>query len=111
MADTSSAWAARPTDIADLSSDEDDFVSSQSTTSVEPETLAKQHLSTALGRLHLDQVDSSHSSATRTSTPRSETSTAMTSNTTPQKEPLQLLDLPLDVLKEIIKEVIRRPFL
>ncbi|KAJ5815390.1 hypothetical protein N7474_007167 [Penicillium riverlandense] len=103
MADASLAWEERPSDLAGLSSDEEDFVSSQSTASVEPDALAKKHLSTALGRLQLTQSTSDLYNGTRIFTPgTTETDSGQTSHV---RKPLHLLELPLDVLKDIIKEV------
>lgn len=103
MADINSDWVDR-SDMS-LSSDEEDFVSSQSTASAEPDPPATNHLSTALSKLHVAEMGSSQSSdpsATYTST--SGTGYA-TSSSTQKRKPMNLLDLPLDVLKEIIKEV------
>lgn len=105
MADTGLAWEERPSDLAGLSSDDEDFVSSQSTASIEPDALAKKHLSTALGRLQLTQSTSNLSNGTRNLTPgTTETNSGQTSDV---RKPLHLLELPLDVLKDIIKEVTR----
>lgn len=107
MADASAAWTDRPgSDLA--SSSDEDFVSSQSTASAEPDAFSQRRLSTALGKLHLQQVASSHGSgqsATRTSTPGTGVSIQTTANTESSRKTMQLLDLPLDVLKDIIKEV------
>jgi hypothetical protein len=106
MAGASLDWAGKPNADLALSSDEEDFVSSPSTASRELEGVAKQNLTLALGKLRLEQEglnQSSEQDATPT-TPRTEGL-----NHTPEPEmaktPLQLLDLPLDILKEIIKEV------
>ncbi|KAJ6086143.1 hypothetical protein N7486_010424 [Penicillium sp. IBT 16267x] len=107
MADTSSDGADRPRSDGALSSDEEDFVSSQSTTSVDPEALVKRHLS-LFPRLNLEanSSESSDQSATRTSTPGTAASVYTASSFKPAvKNPMQLLELPLDVLKDIIKEV------
>lgn len=107
MADTSSDGADRPRSDGALSSDEEDFVSSQSTTSVDPEALVKRHLS-LFPRLNLEanSSESSDQSATRTSTPGTAASVYTASSFKPTaKSPMQLLELPLDVLKDIIKEV------
>lgn len=109
MADASADWAGRLASDQALSSDEEDFVSSQSTASADPETRNQKNLSSALGDLHLDNTQhSSHSSnqnRTRTSTPGASASIMGTSKTTPKRKKMELLDLPLDVLKEIVKEV------
>lgn len=105
MADASLAWEERPSNLAGLSSDEEDFVSSQSTASVEPDALAKKHLSTALGRLQLTQSTSDLSNGTRVFTPG--TNGTDSGQTSDVRQPLHLLELPLDVLKDIIKEVTR----
>jgi hypothetical protein len=105
MAGASLDWADKPNADPALSSDEEDFISSPSTASRELEGAAKQDLTLDLGKLHLEQESnrSSEQDATPT-TPRTEGP-----NQTPQElemaNPLQLLDLPLDILKEIIKEV------
>ncbi|KAJ5809492.1 uncharacterized protein N7503_001710 [Penicillium pulvis] len=107
MADTSSDGADRPRSDGALSSDEEDFVSSQSTTSVDPEALVKRHLS-LFPKLTLEanSCESSDQSATRTSTPGTAASVYTASSFKPTaKSPMQLLELPLDVLKDIIKEV------
>ncbi|KAJ5822963.1 hypothetical protein N7447_005303 [Penicillium robsamsonii] len=106
MAGASLHWADKPNADLALSSDEEDFISSPSTASRELEDVAKQNLTLALGKLRLEQEDLNRSStqdATPT-TPRTEGP----NQTPPELEmatPLQLLDLPLDILKEIIKEV------
>ncbi|KAJ5585489.1 uncharacterized protein N7459_005289 [Penicillium hispanicum] len=110
MADASSDWADRPGSDLALSSDEEDFVSSQSTASVEHDALSKLHLASALGNLHLDKADSSQNSEqcttrTQASTPGTGGSIYTASNEKSERKPLQLLDLPLDILKEIVKEV------
>lgn len=108
MADASSDRADRPGSDPASSSDEEDFVSSQSTASVDPDTLAQRNLETALDKLHLQQAASSQSSdhgATRTSTPGTGASVQTMGTMGSEKNQLQLLDLPLDVLKCIIKEV------
>jgi hypothetical protein len=101
MADASSDWAGRLASDQALSSDEEGFVSSQSTASADPETRNQKHLSSALGNLHLDTLQhssqSSNRNVTRTSTPGA--------GAPVMKKKLELLDLPLDVLKEIVKEV------
>lgn len=87
-----------------MSSDEEEFASGRSAASIECETTAKKNLTLALGKLRLEQEDLSRASLQKapiTSRPGpSQTPPA------PKMAPLQLLDLPLDVLKEIIKEVI-----
>lgn len=106
MADNSSDWADR-SDLS-LSSDEEDFVSSQSTASAEPDSLASQHLPAALSKLHVAEMGSTQSSDPR-ATSTSTTSTGVSTYATPipkeERKKMNLLDLPLDVLKEIIKEV------
>lgn len=107
MADVSSDWADRP---ASSYSDEEDYVSSRSTGSAEPEpdALAEPDLPAALDKLHLQQAaskQSSEHSVTGTSTPGTGASVQTTGTMESKKSPLQLLDLPLDVLKCIIKEV------
>lgn len=81
-----------------MSSDEEDFVSSQSTASGDIDQSAKQHLSTALEKMQQHNVTWTFPPETRAS-----------SDTPPAskmaKKPLELLDLPLDILKDIIKEV------
>src|SRR4051812_22870567 len=109
MADAGSDWADRPGSDLASSSDEEGFVSSQSTASAEPDGLAKHHLSTALGKMHLQQAASSRRSdkhnPTRTSTPGTGASMEVISDAEMSRKPMQLLELPLDVLKDIIKEV------
>lgn len=99
-------WADKPN--ADLAlSDEEDFVSSPSTASRELEGVAKQNLTLALGKLRLEQESlnkSSEQDATPT-TPRTEGPNHTPPELEMAKTPLKLLDLPLDILKEIIKEV------
>ncbi|KAJ5286685.1 hypothetical protein N7478_002371 [Penicillium angulare] len=120
MAETSSDWA-RPASDVSMSSDEDDFVSSQSTPSIEPEALAKQRLlSSPFRKLNLEanSSESSDQGVARTRTSILGTTESMLSNcnVSPSemtdeevvespKKPLQLLELPIDVLKDIIKEV------
>lgn len=109
MADAGSDWADRPGSDLASSSDEEGFVSSQSTTSAAHDAVAKHHLSTVLGNLHLQQTGSSRSSdehnPTRTSTTGTGTSMVTSSVTETGRKPLQLLELPLDILQGIIKEV------
>ncbi|OQD60141.1 hypothetical protein PENPOL_c027G04996 [Penicillium polonicum] len=107
MAGATLDWADKPNADLALSSDEEDFVSNPSTTSRELEGAAKQNLTLALGKLRLEQesLDQSSEQDATPTTPRTEGP-----NQTPPKlemanNPLQLLDLPLDILKEIIKEV------
>lgn len=106
MADNSSDWADR-SDLS-LSSDEEDFVSSQSTASAEPDSLADHHLPAALSKLHVAEMGSVQSSDPSATSP-SRTSTGASTYATPifkgERKKMNLLDLPLDVLKEIIKEV------
>lgn len=107
MAGASLDWADKPnTDLA-LSSDEEGLVSSPSTTSKELEGAAKQNLTLTLGNLRLEQEgfnQSSEQDATPT-TPRTEGPNQTPPELEMANNPLQLLDLPLDILKEIIKEV------
>ena len=100
-------WADKPSADLAMSSDEEGFASSQSTASVELDITTKQNLTMALGKLRLEQEDLGQAAEQEVTplTPR----TIRPSQTPPKPEmpnPLQLLDLPLDVLKEIIKEVI-----
>ncbi|KAJ5088374.1 hypothetical protein N7456_011990 [Penicillium angulare] len=120
MAETSSDWA-RPASDASMSSDEEDFVSSQSTASVEPETLAKQRsLSSPFKKLNLEAnasessdrgVNRARTSTTGTTASMLSNSNVLSSDMTDEvvsespKKPMQLLELPMDVLKDIIKEV------
>lgn len=107
MAGASLDWADKPNADLALSSDEEDFVSSPSTVSKELEGAAKQNLTLALGKLRLEQEglnQSSEQDATPT-TPRTEGPNQTPPELEMANNPLQLLDLPLDILKEIIKEV------
>lgn len=107
MAGTSLDWADKPNPNLALLSDEEDIVSSPSTASRELEGVAKQNLTLALGKLRLEQEglnQSSEQDATPT-TPRTEGPNHTPPEPEMAKPPLQLLDLPLDILKEIIKEV------
>jgi hypothetical protein len=104
MAGTSLDWADKPADLT-MSSDEEGLASSHSTASAELEVTTKQNLTMSLGKLRLEQEDLNQTSRQEVtpSTPRT-----VCHGQTPEREitkPLQLLDLPLDVLKEIIKEV------
>lgn len=108
MADASSDWADRPAPDQALSSDEEDFVSSQSTASADPNTLTQKHLTPAFSKLHLDTPQLQHSSqdiASRTSAPVTCASTLDIPVSKSEKLKMELLDLPLDVLKLIVKEV------
>ncbi|KAJ5160784.1 uncharacterized protein N7482_007788 [Penicillium canariense] len=109
MADAGPDWANRPASDQALSSDEEDFVSSQSTISLEPDARAKHRLPAALDKLHLDTAqdssESSGQSTTRASTPGTGPSVLDTSKSNSDKKRMELLDLPLDMLKEIVKEV------
>lgn len=98
MAETSSDWADRPASDVSRSSDDEDS----------EETVAKQQLPSSFKRSNLEANSSESITRTRTSTPGTtasmlSTANAITSNQT--KKPMQLLELPLDVLKDIIKEV------
>ncbi|KAJ5779090.1 hypothetical protein N7457_006810 [Penicillium paradoxum] len=107
MAGASLDWAGKPNADLVLSSDEEDFVTSQSTASREFEGATRPNLTLALGKLRLEQEDlvqSSKQGATPT-TPRTEGLTQLSRDPKMPHKSLQLLDLPLDVLKEIIKEV------
>lgn len=109
MADASPARADRPRPDPASSSDEEDFVSSQSTASINFDVLDQGHLTNALDKLHLQQAASGRSSdhsVTRTSTPGTAGSVRSAGTAGPRQKPLQLLDLPLDVLRCIIKEVL-----
>ncbi|KAJ5653706.1 hypothetical protein N7490_000709 [Penicillium lividum] len=107
MADTSSDGVDRPRPGETLSSDEEDFVSSQHTPSMDSEGLVKRHLSSFRGlKLEESSEESSDRSATRTITPGNAFSIYTASSFKPTaKNPMQLLELPLDILKDIIKEV------
>ncbi|OQE43288.1 hypothetical protein PENCOP_c003G07102 [Penicillium coprophilum] len=106
MAGAGLDWADRPNADLALSSDEEDFISSPSNASRELEGVAKQNLTLALGNLRLEQEDlnRSYEQDATPITPHREDP-----NQPPLEvkmtNPLQLLDLPLDILKEIIKEV------
>lgn len=110
MAAVRSNWADRPGSDPALSSDEEDFVSSHSTASLESDNgLGMNCLSTPLSKVHLDQTAaSSHSSEESSSTPTSTSLTApdIYDAIAPKlNKPLKLLELPLDILKVIVKEV------
>ncbi|KAI3148666.1 hypothetical protein CBS147317_8349 [Penicillium roqueforti] len=107
MAGASLDWADKPNADFALSSDEEEFVSSPSTASRELEGPAKQNLTLALGKLHLEQEDLNQSSGqdSTPTTPHMEGLIQTPPELEMAKKPLQLLDLPLDILKEIIKEV------
>lgn len=108
MADSRSDWVDQGSDLA-LSSDEDDYLSSQSTTSTAPESTVERETAPALGQLHIEADSRSKSNPIATQTTMSTTTTTTlvhpAANQRPLGKPLQLLDLPLDVLKDIIKEV------
>jgi hypothetical protein len=91
-----------------MSSDEEGFVSSESTASVELQSGAKRNLTLALGKLRLEQEDVNRFSdqGATPSTPRTEGRSQTPPDLKMPKKPRLLLDLPLDVLKEIIKEVL-----
>ncbi len=108
MADASSDWADRPAPDQALSSDEEDFVSSQSTASADPNSLTQKHLGPAFTKLHLDTPQLQHSSqdnASRTSASAACASILDGPISKSEKLKMELLDLPLDVLKLIVKEV------
>jgi hypothetical protein len=114
MAGACSNWADRPASDRALSSDEEgeeDFVSSHSTASLDPDdSFEKNHLSNTLSKVHLHQAESNHSSeesaTTRTSTPLTAASMpAVASDQKWKAKSMQLLDLPLDILKDVVKEV------
>lgn len=110
MADASPVRADRPGPDPASPSDEEDFGSSQSTVSVNPDTLGQRQLANALDKLRLEQATPNQNydhSATRTSTPGTGASVQSTGSTGSRQKPLQLLELPLDILKCIIKEVRR----
>ena len=102
MAGATLDWADKPTADLAMSSDEEDSASSKSTTSMEPESGAKADLTLDLRKLSLKQeVANQATEQVSPSTPRP-SQTPLQPEAAP---PLQLLGLPLDVLKEIIKEV------
>lgn len=107
MAGASLDWADKPNADLALSSDEEDFVSSPSTASRELEGAAKQNLTLALGKLRLEQegLNQSFEQDATPTTPRTEGPNQTPPEPEMANNPLQLLDLPLDILKEIIKEV------
>lgn len=90
-----------------LSSDEEDFAPSPSTASRELASAAKQNLTLALGKLRLEQENLSQSPEWDATPTTSRIEDLKQSPPEPEMahKPLRLLDLPLDVLKEIIKEV------
>lgn len=92
-----------------MSSDEEGFVSSESTASMELESDAKRNLTFALGKLRLEQEDVNRFSdqGATPSTPPTEGRKQTPPGLKMPKKPRLLLDMPLDVLKEIIKEVNR----
>ncbi|KAJ5476065.1 hypothetical protein N7475_001794 [Penicillium sp. IBT 31633x] len=107
MAGATLDWADKPNADLVLSSDEEDFAPSPSTASRELESAAKQNLTLALGKLRLEQENLSQSperDATPTN-PRIEGLKQSPPEAEMAHKPLRLLDLPLDVLKEIIREV------
>ncbi|KAJ5567028.1 hypothetical protein N7535_006334 [Penicillium sp. DV-2018c] len=107
MAGASLEWADKPDADLVLSSDEEGLLQTPITAPNEFKDAAKQNLTSALGKLRLDQEDMNQSSkpdATPT-TARIEAPNQTSPELEMARKPLQLLDLPLDVLKEIIKEV------
>lgn len=108
MAGASLDWADKPSADLVMSSDEEDFASSQDTTFMELETVTQNNLTLALGQLQLEQDELNQASGQEASlNPRPGPHPAPPGP--PTAKPLQLLDLPLDVLKEIIKEVTPSP--
>lgn len=108
MADASSDWATRPFPRPSSSSSEGDHVSSQSADPANSAHLAQRDLASAFDSLHLQQICPSRSfdeCAARASSLDIEPSDQHAGAVEPTKEPLQLMDLPLDILKCIIKEV------
>ncbi|CAG7920667.1 unnamed protein product [Penicillium olsonii] len=102
MAGATLDWADKPNADLAMSSDEEDSASSKSTTSMEPESGAKADLTLDLRKLSLKQeVANQATEQVSPSTPRP----SQTPLQPEAAQPLQLLGLPLDVLKEIIKEV------
>ncbi|KAJ5908869.1 hypothetical protein N7495_001551 [Penicillium taxi] len=92
------------------SSSDEEFVSTEPTqieASMEPDITFRSNLSSALGKLSLQESSSGSSvrSASRTSTPATRASILTRPSLSIAKTPMQLLDLPLDVLRDIIKEV------
>lgn len=84
-------------------------MSSQSTASADRDSRTQERLSSALGQLHFDtpqlENPSCDHSATRTFTANAGAPVLDFSMAKPERKKLELLDLPLDVLKEIVKEV------
>ena len=110
VGDASSNWADRPSSDAALSSDEEDFVSTQSNASAEPDSLAKCQITSSFRKLQLNEAELSQNSnqctiKTQASTPKIRASIPITPIGKRKKRTLQLLELPLDILKDIVKEV------
>lgn len=108
MAGASLDWADKPN--ADLVlSDEEDIPPSPSVAPRGFEIPAKQNLTLALGKLRLEQKGLNQSSEQDVSsaTPLTEDPNKNVSGFKTPRKALQLLDLPLDVLKEIIKAVMQ----
>ncbi|CAG8382721.1 unnamed protein product [Penicillium salamii] len=105
MAGATLDWADKPNADLAMSSDEEESASSQSTAEMELEldSGAKTDLALELRKLHLKQEDANQATEQESqSTPRP----SQTPLQPKAAQPLQLLELPLDVLKEIIKEVV-----
>ncbi|KAJ5139163.1 uncharacterized protein N7515_004011 [Penicillium bovifimosum] len=107
MAEASLEWADKPDADLVQSSDEEGILQTPITAPNEQKGAAKQNLTLALGKLRLEQEDLNNPSEPDTTPPTARTEGP--NQTSPElamaRKPLQLLDLPLDVLKEIMKEV------
>lgn len=103
MAGATLDWADKPNADLSMSSDEEESASSQSAEmELELDSGAKPDLALELGKLQLKHEDANQAAEQESPlTPRP----SQTPLQPKAAQPLQLLELPLDVLKEIIKEV------
>ncbi|KAF7717744.1 Uncharacterized protein PECH_007693 [Penicillium ucsense] len=92
-----------------MSSGEEDFVSSQSTPTASPDNFSQSGLSPTMNHLQLDnsgsQASASYQTAPRLCGSRTHAPQAQTAGGNGRGTKLELLDLPLDVLGEIVKNV------
>ncbi|CAG8091837.1 unnamed protein product [Penicillium salamii] len=104
MAGATLDWADKPNADLSMSSDEEESASSQSAEmELELDSGAKPDLALELGKLQLKHEDANQAAEQESPlTPRP----SQTPLQPKAAQPLQLLELPLDVLKEIIKEVV-----
>ncbi|KAJ5489465.1 hypothetical protein N7539_004355 [Penicillium diatomitis] len=109
MTATSFDRAGRPVSDKAMSSGEEDFVSSQTTPTAGPDNFSQSGLSPTMNHLQLDnsgsQASASYQTAPRLCGSRTDAPQAQKAGGNGKGTKLELLDLPLDILREIVKNV------